>query len=62
MSIDVMNIHTEAFFPMFCIEPHCNYQHVMIADRYSQLFEVDGGCAGVPASASSWGALKALYR
>jgi hypothetical protein len=51
---------------MLCVEPHCNYSTVVVADRDAQVFEAAGLCAflTVPVAneADSWGAVKNLYK
>jgi len=44
------------------IVPHCNYDDVIVANRYSELFAADGLCAAIPTENSSWGQVKQLYR
>ncbi|MFH1843550.1 MAG: hypothetical protein ABIF77_10130 [bacterium] len=62
MSINVMNIHTEPWEPVFQVLPHCNYTSVIVADRYSTLYDAEGLSGVIPNDFSTWGELKNLYR
>jgi len=62
MAIDVMNISSMPWEPVFQVLPHCNYGTVIVADRYSVLYEAEGLSGVIPNDASSWGQVKNLYR
>jgi hypothetical protein len=45
-----------------CVEDHCNYGAVVVADNQANLFWADGLCGVVGAEQDSWGSVKNLYR
>ena len=49
-----------------CIEPHCDYGSVVVADANAALYPATGGCAGIPCCVAgepqTWGSVKTLYR
>lgn len=51
---------------MICVEPHCNYDSVVVADRDAQIYDAEGLCAfltvPVASESDSWGAVKNLYK
>ena len=51
---------------LICVEPHCNYEAVIVADRYAELYAACAGCAfitiPVGIESTTWGMVKNLYQ